>query len=285
MVVPDGLWFDGLLSPVMRRRPATIADRKVSALWDLAARAGAVAVTGGWETDLDLQGPAPPAAADRRRAIAAEFMDGDPVVATDPAAAGLLDEVARALAADDAAARVLDEAAAIPGGGVVAVSFPGIDRVAHHFLRGARPEAFGDVSDRERERDGQVLARYYERVEALVARGLALAGRDGWLFVVSAHGMQPAPLGRRLLGLALGQTAPGAHAAAPAGFLLARGPEIRAGATFARAPASDVVPTALYLLGLPIARDLDGSIIEQVLEQETRVGRPAVVVDSYGPWP
>jgi len=284
-VVPRGLWFDGLLAPVMRRRPVTIADRGVPALWDLAARAGGVAVAGGWEVDLDLEGPAPDAGTARRRTLAAEFIEGDAAVAGDPAAAEMLDELARAVDADAAAQRTLETAAARPGPGVIAVAFPGLDRVAHRFLRGARPEEFGDVGDAERERYSEVLPRYYERIEAIVKRGLAIAGPDGWLFIVSAHGMEAAPLGRRLIGLAGGPLVPGSHDRAPAGLMFALGPEIRAGGSFGRAPATEVVPTALHLLGLPIARDLDGSIIEQALEEGGVLDRPAVIIESYGTWP
>lgn len=285
VVVPRGLWFDGLLAPVMRRRPVTIDDRRAPALWDLAARAGGVSVAGGWEVDLDLAGPAPDAGPARRRALAAEYLEGDPAVADDPVARRLLDELARALAADAAAERALDAAVVSPGPGVIAVAFPGLDRVAHLFLRAARPEAFGDVGDAERERYSEVLPRYYERIDAVVERGLSIAGPDGWLFVVSAHGMEPSPLGRRLIGLAGGPLVPGAHDRAPAGLLFARGPEIHAGGSFGRAPATELVPTALHLLGLPIARDLDGSIIERALEEGGVLDRPAVIIDSYGDRP
>jgi hypothetical protein len=285
MVVPRGLWFDGLLAPLMRRRPLTIDDRRVPAAWDLAARAGGVMVEAGWEVDLDLAGPAPATGAARRRAIAAEFLDSDAAADADPAVAALLDELARAVDADSSAGRALDAAAAIPGPGVIAVAFPGLDRVAHLFLRAARPEAFGDVGEAERERYAGVLPRYYERVEAIIGRGLAIAGADGWLFVVSAHGMEAAPLGRRLVSLAGGPPLPGSHADAPAGLLLARGPSIRAGAVFGRAPATEVVPTLLHLLGLPIAGDLDGSIMEAALDEGAVLDRPAVVIDSYGAWP
>jgi type I phosphodiesterase/nucleotide pyrophosphatase len=285
MVVPPGLWFDGLVAPVMRRRVVTIADRRVPAVWDLAERAGGRALAGGWEVDLDLEGPAPSIGEARRRTIAAEFLESDAAAADDPDTAGLLDELARALDADAAAARTLDAAAATPGAGLIAVNFPGLDRVAHLFLRAARPEAFGDVGEAEREQFAEALPRYYERIEAIVGRGLAIAGPDGWLFVVSAHGMDAAPLGRRLVSLAGGPPMPGSHAEAPAGLLLARGPSIRTGAAIGRAPATEVVPTILHLLGLPIARDLDGSIMEAALEEGAVLDRPAVMIDSYGAWP
>src|SRR5262245_18618083 len=151
-----------------------------------------------------MAGPAPPVDGARRRALAAEFMEGDPSASSDPAVAALLDELARAIEVDAASARRLEEAASLRGTGIVAIAFPGIDRVAHLFLRAARPEVFGDVSRDERERQGGVLTRYYERLEGFVTRGQEIAGPDGWLFVVSSHGMEPAPFARRLVGLAHG---------------------------------------------------------------------------------
>jgi type I phosphodiesterase/nucleotide pyrophosphatase len=284
-VVPGWLWFDGFMAPVMRTRRLTIENRSVPALWDLAQRTGGEAVIGGWDVDFDMAGPAPPVDAARRRALASEFMEGDPSAASDPAIAAVLDELARAIDADAASERRLEAAASLRGPGIVAIAFPGIDRVAHLFLRAARPEVFGDVSSAERERQGGVLTRYYERLETFVTRGQEIAGPDGWLFVVSSHGMEPAPLARRLVGLAHGPVMPGSHDGAPAGLLIARGPEIGRGVPFGRAATTDLVPTALHLLGLPVARDLDGSIIEQMFVPDGTLDRPAVIIDTYGSRP
>ena len=48
----------------------------------------------------------------------------------------------------------------------VAVRLPGLDAVAHYYLRYAEPEAFGDVSDAERRRFGMVLDDYYGVLDA-----------------------------------------------------------------------------------------------------------------------
>lgn len=282
MVVPQGIGFDWLLAPVMTRRPASIDDRIVPALWDIVGAAGGVAITSGWEVDLDTAPPPPRAPSARRRAIASEFMEGDAGAAEDPALAELFADVARALDADAAPARALADAATRPGGGIVAVAFPGFDRLAHWWIRAARPEAFGDVGEAEQERFGGSLAAAYARIDALVESARRAAGPDGWLFVVSSHGMEPAPIGRRLLELGSGPPVAGDHADAPAGFLFAAGPEIRPGGVLAHMSIAEVAPTVLHLLGMPIARDFDGSILDQAIVEGGQLDRPAVVIETYG---
>ena len=282
-IVPAGLGFDRLLSPVMTRRRLTVEDRRGPALWDMVRCAGGTARTAGWEVDLDHPGgPLLPGLSDARR-LAAEFGEGETSYFNMPMAAS--GDLARALAADQAAGAALD--APFDGNGLVAVSLPGLDRVAHRFLRFARPGAFGNVSAVEVDEYGRVLERYYARLDALVERARTLAGPDGWLFVTSAHGIEPAPLRRRLLPARHGgrDSLSGAHEDGPSGFLFAMGPGVRAGQRFGRAALTDVAPTILYLLGLPIARDLDGRILDAILEPEEVRARPVLVIDSYGSRP
>ena len=291
MVIPPGLGFDLLLAPFMTRRVAVPDDRRSPALWDIAARAGGRARAAGWDLDLDLvparesspRDPADPLA----RRIRAEFLDEARSV-PDPTDSAAGDDLVRAYGADEAVRRVLEEdlAGGAPPPGVTALSFPGLDHVAHRFLPYARPAAFGNVSPSEVERYGPVLARYYARVDAIVGRALQARGADGWLFVTSTHGMEPAPLAGRLIAAAASREgAGGVHDGAPGGFLFALGPGVRAGTTFGRASLLDVTPTALFVLGLPITRDLDGSIVEQILDPGELAERPAIVIDSYGPRP
>jgi hypothetical protein len=280
-IVPAGLGFDTLLSPVMTRRRLTVEDRRGAALWDIVARAGGTARTSGWEIDLDH--PGGPAIGDAAtvRAQAAEFSEGEGSFFDLPMEASL--DLARALAADRAAAQALSQP--FEGTGIVAVALPGLDRVAHRFLRYARPAAFGNVRPSEVDEYGRVLERYYVRVDALVGKALALAGPHGWLFVTSAHGIDPAPLRRRLVPAGAGrETLSGSHEEGPSGFLFVIGPGVRGGQRFGRASLTDVTPTALYLLGLPIARNFDGRILDSILDPE-ELRRPATVLDSYGPRP
>lgn len=279
-IVPAGLGFDRLLSPAMTRRRLTVEDRESPALWDMVRAAGGDARIAGWEVDLDHPGGPKPSTMTEVRALTAEFSEGETSFFDLPMGASV--DLGRALAADQVAAAALDPP--FEGNGLVAVSLPGLDRVAHRFLRFARPAAFGNVRPAEVDEYGRVLERYYARLDGLVARAQTLAGPDGWLFVTSAHGIEPAPLRRRLLPSRAGtrDALSGSHEEGPSGFLFALGPGVRAGQRFGRAALADVAPTVLYLLGLPIASNLDGRIIDALLDPEEIRARPVLIIDSYG---
>ncbi|HSD27597.1 MAG TPA: alkaline phosphatase family protein [Vicinamibacteria bacterium] len=158
----------------------------------------------------------------------------------------------------------------------------GLDVVGHSFLRFARPDRFGDVSTADARRYGRVLPRY----EALVAQwiGDAMQGlREGEvLLVVSAYGLEPVPLWRRLLAGALGdRRTSGTHASAPAGFILAVGDGIRQGLLLDQASLVDVAPTILYLSGLPVARDMEGRVLTEMVDDEFARAHPVTFIPSY----
>jgi hypothetical protein len=102
------------------------------------------------------------------------------------------------------------------------------------------------------------------------------------LVVVSGHGLAPTPLWRRLVG-ALTGTGVGAatHGGPPDGVLLVVGEGIRPGATPTRASVLDVAPTLLYLLGLPVARDMEGRVLTEILEPEFARLNPVTFIPSY----
>jgi hypothetical protein len=102
------------------------------------------------------------------------------------------------------------------------------------------------------------------------------------LIVVSAYGMEPVPLWRRLLaGLTGGSSYSGTHEGAPDGFFLAVGDGIRAGGTLGSASVLDVMPTILYLFGLPVARDMEGRVLTEILDDEFARRNPVTFIPSY----
>jgi hypothetical protein len=160
--------------------------------------------------------------------------------------------------------------------------FYGLDVVGHGFLRFAAPERFGDVRPDEVRRYGKVLDRYTAQVGQWVSdfgQGL----RPGEvLLVVSGYGMEPAPFWRRLLAGLLGTAeASGSHEGAPDGFLLAVGDGVRSSATLGSASVLDVAPTILYLMGLPIARDMEGRVLTEIVEEDFARAHPVTFVPSY----
>ncbi len=190
--------------------------------------------------------------------------------------------VERALAPDltyDRAGRMLRAAYDPP---FFATYFFGLDPLGHAFLSYAQPERFGDVDPAGVRRFGNVLERYLallsERLGEL-AQGLR---RDELLVVISGYGLHPTPPWRRLAAALVGGAAPGGtHDDAPDGFILALGDGIRRGARFERASVLDVMPTLLYLMGLPVARDMEGRVALEAIDEEFARAHPLTFIPSY----
>ena len=215
----------------------------------------------------------------------------------DPALLADLADAAAPTALDDPLIRALAEGSLAPdltyaraaqvlrqaySPSLLVVSFHGYDAAGHVFYRYAHPEAFGNVSADEARRYGRVPGRYASLVERWVGEIEKDLGPRDVLVVVSGHGLAPTPLWRRLVGVLTG-TAVGTatHDGAPNGVLLVVGEGIRPGATPARASVLDVAPTLLYLLGLPVARDMEGRVLTEILEPAFARQNPVTFIPSY----
>lgn len=161
-----------------------------------------------------------------------------------------------------------------------ALLFHGLDATGHVFLRFSRPDAFGDVRPEQVRRYGHVLPRYLGWVSQQVGELAQSLAPDDVLVVVSTYGMEPAPFWRRLASLALGlPDQAGSHAGAPDGLVLFAGGGIRAGALIDGASILDLAPTLLYLMGLPVARDMEGRVLLEVVDPAG--AQPVTWIPSY----
>ena len=162
------------------------------------------------------------------------------------------------------------------------IDFHGYDAAGHSFYSEAHPEAFGNVKPEDARRYGHVLERYLSLLGRFVSELEKGLEPGDVLVVVSAHGLEPTPLWRRLIGVLSGtDVAAASHAAAPPGLLLAYGEGIRPGAVLAGASILDVAPTLLYLLGLPVARDMEGRVLTEMLEPGYARDHPVTFIPSY----
>ena len=161
------------------------------------------------------------------------------------------------------------------------VRFLGIDVAGHYFLRFVEPQAFGDVSDEDRRRYGRALEWQYDWVDERLGELMAGLAREDVLLVVSGFGMEPVTPHKRLLARLLGEAdLSGTHERGPDGFLLAWGGAVARG----RKPMGsivDVTPTVLYLLGLPVGRDMDGVARVDLLRSEFTADKPITFIPSY----
>jgi hypothetical protein len=165
---------------------------------------------------------------------------------------------------------------------VTLVRYQGLDLIGHYFLRYATPSEFGDVTEEERRRLGGVLERHYKVIDDAIGVAIGSLGADDLLLVVSGYGMEPLGVVRRLVERAIGDPeVSGTHDRAPSGFLLAYGAAAARGRSRTRASVVDVVPTALYFLGLPIARDMDGYARTDLFQRAFTDDRPITFIPTY----
>jgi hypothetical protein len=66
------------------------------------------------------------------------------------------------------------------------------------------------------------------------------------------------------------------------GIFLAKGPHINSKGLLEDVQIIDVAPTVLYLMGLPIPKNMDGRLLEEILQQGLMNDRPPVYVETAG---
>ena len=163
-----------------------------------------------------------------------------------------------------------------------ATYFYGLDVVGHSFTRFAEPDRFGDVAPDDVRRFGRVIDRYTAFLGQWIGETQKGLRPGEILLIVSSYGMEPVPWWRRLLAAPFGGSSmSGTHADAPDGFLFAIGDGVRAGAAVERASVLDLAPTILYLMGLPVARDMEGRVFTEILDEDFIRSHPVTFIPSY----
>jgi hypothetical protein len=159
---------------------------------------------------------------------------------------------------------------------LTAVYFRGVDFVEHFFWKYADPEPFGGVTPAEEEAYGGVIDRYYEYQDGLLKRLLDALGDDVNVVLVSDHGFQarldPDPDRPELTGM---------HDLR--GVFIASGPAFRSTGYYDGATILDIAPTVLAVMGLPVAEDVDGRVLEEVIREDHLERYPLSTVPSYEP--
>jgi|GEM_PF-872968 len=113
---------------------------------------------------------------------------------------------------------------------------------------------------------------------------LLAGGDDCLLVVVSPYGMAPPKPWRRLLNATLRRRS---WTVSPSdsseGFVLLAGGGVRRHVRLRNARLSDVVPTVLYLLELPVARDMAGRVALDAVDEEFASRIPLRLIPSHPP--
>ena len=157
-----------------------------------------------------------------------------------------------------------------------AIYFRGVDFVEHFFWKYADPEPFGDVTNAEIRAFGGVIDSYYVCQDGILERLLATLGDDVNVIVVSDHGFQPRldpPSDRPQL--------TGRHERQA--VFIASGPAFRSTGRFEGGTVYDVAPTVLAVMGLPVAEDIDGRVLTEIMLESHLEEFPVAHIPSYEP--
>ncbi len=161
------------------------------------------------------------------------------------------------------------------------VMLPGLGTVSSRYFGGYSRAQFEGSQKRAHLRAAESLVAYYRHLDGFLERSWNHLGERRLLAVVSAHGYAPPAGVGRLWRSLTGRGLEGLAAGAPDGLLLLVGEGVQAGKLLNRAALVDIMPTLLYAMGLPIARDLDGEVLTGAFENVFLARSPLTLVPSY----
>ncbi len=156
---------------------------------------------------------------------------------------------------------------------VCVVYLRGVDSTSHKFWPAAHPGEVGfKVSRSEAGVFGNTLERYYEYADEMLGDLLDAFGGGGTVIVCSDHGFEgPKP----------GQRPGGIRDHGPVGVLVMAGKDIRSGSRIPERRVEDIAPTILTLYGLPVADDMDGSVVVEALTDRFLRTHPVTRTATY----
>ncbi|MGD2176169.1 MAG: alkaline phosphatase family protein, partial [Candidatus Brocadiaceae bacterium] len=159
---------------------------------------------------------------------------------------------------------------------LAAIYFRGPDIAQHCAFEYLPSSVASEATEGERKAFGEVVPRAYRFADHLVGQLLDQLRPEDSLLLVSDHGY-----GRQK---DAGRHGPYGHAKGePPGVIYACGRGFRRGARIEDACIYDVAPTALRMCGLPVARDLEGRCLEELVTEDFRKAHPVPEpVETYG---
>lgn len=159
----------------------------------------------------------------------------------------------------------------------------------HYFQPGAFPPFGDDLEPRAIERLGQAIPNIHRHNDAFIARLQTLVSPETVILVISDHGFEASKRlpkaklteedfrDRDAGEVAVGQT--GHHTLR--GTIIAAGGPILKGAVPKEARIHDIAPTVLALLGLPVGEDMDGRVLDELIDPAFLARFPVRRIPSY----
>ncbi len=274
---------------------------RVRPLWEILSRLGMPAALVGWpvtsppstaievvladqffETGGEAEFAHPVELAERARLFRTELGDIDPAVTStfgsDPPEA-VLTALSRDLWRRDLSLFLLGQDPQIEA---LFVVFPGLAEISRQYFGGYSAVQFEGLQEPDSERAARLLSAYYVHLDEFLARLWDHGSDPRLLVVVSAHGAD-GPTGlREVRRILLRESAvEGYLDQGSDGVLMFLGEGIQTDSMFRPADLVDLVPTLLYGLGFPIARDLDGAVLTSAFETGFLARQHLTFLPSY----
>jgi len=145
-----------------------------------------------------------------------------------------------------------------------------VERADHAAMRYSFREKNPKYSEEEIRKYGMMVDEAYKDADRLIGDIVNTAGTDSIFIVISDHGFGKQWDGKYN------------HEYAPPGLFLISGGPVQPGAALNHPTVFDVVPTILYLLGLPVAQDLPGRVLTEALNPEFMRQNPERKIPTYG---
>lgn len=168
------------------------------------------------------------------------------------------------------------------------------DPVSHTFWHHHEPTAYTGVDPKAAARLGALVPNIYVHDDAFVGELLKRVDENSVVLVVSDHGFEASgqlPARKPAEKMFSGPEAEAAHLRGEiavgqsgrhniAGILIAAGGPIRRGAAV-KASLRDIAPTVLAILGLPVPKDMEGRVLEEMLDPAFLVRYPVTRIATY----
>lgn len=159
---------------------------------------------------------------------------------------------------------------------------PGLGAVSRDHYGGFESVQFRGSTDEDSAASARWVSAYYADLDAFLSRLWESMATQRQLVLVSTHGAHGLEgLSELLRVISRRPAQQGAWDDGPDGLLVLRGQGFRAGSVLGRAHLVDLAPTLLYGLGLPVARDLDGTVLTQAFDPAFLARQPLSFVPSY----
>ena len=161
------------------------------------------------------------------------------------------------------------------------IMLPGLAQVSSRNFGGFAAVQFSGVQREPYLSAAQRLAAYYRHLDQFLADLWERDTGPKILAVVSAYGFEAPEGWRRLRAIVSGRRTNGLYQQAPDGLFVMMGDGIKQGEFLKDVELIDIMPTLLYSLGFPIARDLDGQVLTGAFSSAFLARNPLTVVPSY----